>query len=124
MENYLKHNSYFGSVEFSAEDTILHGKIIGINDLVTYEGDSVEQLKIGFIEAVEDYLETCKSLEKSPDKFFKGVFNVRTSNSVHRSLAILAEKRKMKLNEIVNKAFDFLIENEATIFNKPIEKLN
>ncbi|WP_214983740.1 type II toxin-antitoxin system HicB family antitoxin [Tenacibaculum dicentrarchi] len=117
MENYLKHSNYFGSVEYSAEDAILHGKIIGINDLVTYEGDSVEQLKIGFIEAVEDYLETCNSLEKSPDKFFKGVFNVRTSNNVHRSLAILAEKKKMKLNEVVNKAFDFLIENEDIVIN-------
>ena len=115
MGNYLKHMSYFGSVEFSSEDTVLYGKIIGINDLVTYEGDSVEQLKSSFIEAVEDYLETCKNLDKSPDKFFKGVFNVRTSNNVHRSLAILAEKKKMKLNEIVNKAFDFLIENEDTV---------
>ena len=107
MENFLKHSNYFGSVEFSAEDKILHGKIIGINDLVTYEGVTVEELTNSFVEAVDDYLETCKSLEKSPDKFFKGVFNVRTSNSVHRSLAILAEKKKMKLNEIVNKAFSF-----------------
>jgi predicted HicB family RNase H-like nuclease len=117
MENYLKHKNYFGSVEFSAEDTVLYGKIIGINDLVTYEAVSVEDLKNAFIEAVEDYLETCKDLNKSPDKFFKGVFNVRTSNSVHRSLALLAEKKKMKLNEVVNKAFDFLIENEDAVIN-------
>lgn len=94
MENYLKHKNYFGSVEFSSEENLLFGKIIGIDDLVTYEADSVKELKNAFIESVEDYLETCNSLGKEPDKFFKGVFNVRTSNAVHRHLAILAEKKK------------------------------
>lgn len=115
MENYLKHKNYFGSVEFSSEENLLFGKIIGIDDLVTYEADSVKELKNAFIESVEDYLETCNSLGKEPDKFFKGVFNVRTSNAVHRHLAILAEKKKIKLNELVNKAFDFLIKNEEKV---------
>lgn len=117
MENYLKHKNYFGSVAFSSEDNILYGKIIGIDDLVTYEAESVEKLKKVFKESVEDYLETCKSLGKDPDKFFKGVFNVRTTNAVHRNLAILAEKKKMKLNEVANKAFDFLIKNEDKAFD-------
>ena len=117
MENYLKHKTYFGSVEFSSEDNTLYGKIIGIDDLVTYEAESVEELKKVFKDAVEDYLETCQLLEKEPDKFFKGVFNVRTSNDIHRHLAILAEKKKMKMNEVVNKAFEFLINNEDKVLN-------
>lgn len=117
MENYLTHENYFGSVEFNADDNILHGRIIGINDLVTYEAESVEDLKNAFIDAIEDYLQTCVDLGKEPNKFFKGVFNVRTSRAVHRYLAILAEKKQMKLNEVVNKAFDFLIENEDKVIN-------
>lgn len=117
MENYLKHKDYFGSVEFSSDDNTLYGSIIGINDLVTYEADSVDELKKAFIESVEDYLETCNSIGKEPNKFFKGVFNVRTSNTVHRRLAMVAEKNKMKLNEVVNKAFDFLIKNEDEVLN-------
>lgn len=115
MENYLKHHNYFGSVEFSAADKILHGKIIGINDLVTYEGTTVEELTNSFMEAVDDYLETCNELGKAPDKFYKGLFNVRTSTKIHYALAVLAEKKKMKLNEVVNKAFNFLIENEDLV---------
>ena len=117
MENYLKHKDYFGSVEFSSMDNILYGSIIGINDLVTYEAESVEELKKAFVESVEDYLETCNALGKEPNKFFKGVFNVRTSRAVHTYLAILAEKKKMKLNEVVNKAFDFLIKNENEVLS-------
>ena len=106
-----------GSVEFGAEDGVLYGKIIGVNDLVTYEATSVEGLQAAFVDAVEDYLATCKELEKEPNKFFKGVFNVRTSNETHRELAIMAEKKKMKLNELVNKAFEFLVKNEDKVLN-------
>ncbi|TXD84811.1 type II toxin-antitoxin system HicB family antitoxin [Subsaximicrobium wynnwilliamsii] len=117
MADYLKHKAYLGSVEFSAEDAVLHGKIIGINDLVTFEADSVDGIQKAFIEAVEDYLETCIALNKAPNKFYKGVFNVRTSNELHRDLALIAEKKQMKLNELVNKAFDFLVKNEDKVLN-------
>ena len=117
MADYLKHKDYLGSVEFSAEDGVLFGKIIGINDLVTFEANSVEGLQQAFNDAVEDYLETCKELEKEPNKFFKGVFNVRTSNERHRDLTLIAEKKQMKLNELVNKAFDFLVNNEDKVLN-------
>jgi len=117
MEDYLKYKDYLGSVEFSANDGVLHGKIIGINDLVTYEGSSVIELQNEFIEAVQDYLQTCADLKKQPNKYFKGVFNVRTSNQLHRDLSMIAEKKKMKLNELVNKAFDFLVKNEDKVLN-------
>ncbi len=65
MESYLKHKNYFGSVEFSSEDNILYGKIFGINDLISYEGTSIQTLENAFKKAVEDYLTTCKDLEKA-----------------------------------------------------------
>lgn len=117
MEDYLKHKGYIGSVDFSAEDNVLYGKVIGVSDLVTYEATSVEELKTAFVDSVEDYLATCKEIDKEPNKFFKGVFNVRTSNEIHRELSIIAEKNKMKLNELVNKAFDFLVKNEDKVLN-------
>lgn len=64
MENYLKHKKHVGSIEFSAEDNILFGKIIGINDLVTYEAKSVDELKKAFINSIDDYLKTCEDLGK------------------------------------------------------------
>ena len=117
MADNLEHKGYFGSVEYSSGDGVLHGKIIGISDLVTYLGCSVKELKEAFEGSVDDYLETCRELGKEPDKFFKGVFNVRTSTEIHRELSIMAEKKKMKLNELVNKAFDFLVKNEDKVLN-------
>lgn len=62
MKNYLKHNDYSGSVEFSTCDTIFYGKIIGIDDLVSYEAQSLEELKSAFNKAVDDYIEEKEDL--------------------------------------------------------------
>ena len=77
MKNNLSYKGYYGSVEYSSEDNIFHGKIIGINDRITYEGNSVHTLQKDFITAVEDYLETCAELSKEQKKTYKGSFNVR-----------------------------------------------
>jgi predicted HicB family RNase H-like nuclease len=115
MKNYLEYKGYLGTVEFSAEDNCLFGKIIGINDLISYEAQEVSELKEGFEEAVNDYLETCKELGKQPTKTFKGVFNVRTTTSTHRNLVLLAARKNMKLNELASKALTYLVKNEDKV---------
>ena len=60
MSNILEYKGFYGSVSHSIEDEVVHGKIECINDLVTYEAETVTELKVAFREAVEDYLETCE----------------------------------------------------------------
>lgn len=60
MKNYFIFRGYKGSISASIEDQCLHGKILFINDLITYEAETVPALKEAFEEAVNDYLETCK----------------------------------------------------------------
>ncbi len=115
MKKHLKYKDYFGTVDFNLDDMCLHGKIIGINDLVSYEGNTIDELTIAYEQAVDDYLITCEELEKEPNKFFNGVFNVRAGSPRHRSLVIIADKENLKLNELVNLAFDYLIENEDKV---------
>jgi len=61
-DNILKYKGYYGSVEYSADDECFFGKIIGITDLITFEGESVVALKKAFGEAVEDYLVLCEAV--------------------------------------------------------------
>lgn len=68
MKNTLEHKNLIGSVSFSSEDEVFHGKIEGIYDLVTFEGGTVADLKSAFEEAVEDYIEICKEIGKKPEK--------------------------------------------------------
>ncbi len=56
MFDNLKYKDYTASVHYSADDEVFFGKVLGINDLITFEGSSVNELKAGFAEAIEDYL--------------------------------------------------------------------
>jgi len=63
----LEYKGYFGSVEYSAEDNILYGKILGIKGLVSYEGDSIYSLRADFEIAVDDYIETFEKTTGKPE---------------------------------------------------------
>ncbi|MFD1601519.1 type II toxin-antitoxin system HicB family antitoxin [Flavobacterium artemisiae] len=115
MKNYLEYNGYIGTLEFSADDKVFFGKIQGINDLVTFEGTSVSELEESFKEAVDDYLETCKLLNKSPEKIYKGSFNVRVSKELHKKTALLAIKKGLNLNEVVKEALTYVIKHEEVL---------
>ena len=56
----MEYKRYTGSIEFSAEDNVYFGKVIGIRSLISYEGENKEQLFEGFKESVDDYLTLCE----------------------------------------------------------------
>ena len=107
MKDILKYKDFTGTVQFSADDEVFHGKIAGIDDLVTFEGISVEELKISFREAVEDYIEICKSIGKSPHKFYKGSFNVRVKPVVHKKAVLKSIELGLSLNQFVEQAIQY-----------------
>lgn len=100
----LHYKGYSGSVEYSQEDDVLHGRVLGINDLVTYEGRTLEEIKQYFTKAVEGYLAMCRELGQDPDKPFSGRFNVRISPQLHRALAVKARQSGISLNALVERA--------------------
>jgi len=103
-DNMIKYKDFYGSVEYSATDECFFGKIIGTTDLVTFEGESVDNLKKAFVEAVEDYLALCKEIGKEPQKSYKGSFNVRISPELHKEATITASRKGISLNAFVEKA--------------------
>jgi predicted HicB family RNase H-like nuclease len=110
MKNSINYKGYFGSVEFSDEDNVFFGRIIGINDHITYEGVDVISLRDDFENAVEEYLDTCKQLEKEPEKTYRGTFNVRINPSLHRQLALFSASNGKTLNAAVEEAIRNYIE--------------
>lgn len=104
MKNTMTYKGYYGSVEFSDEDNIFFGRIIGINDHITYEGDNVKSLRRDFEQAVEDYLDACQQVGKEPEKAYKGTFNVRITPQLHRELAMYSTTNGRSLNSTVEEA--------------------
>lgn len=69
MNNTIQYKGYVGGVEFSEEDGIFFGKVMGIRSLISYEGETAKELLDDFHGAVDDYLETCKAEGKEPECF-------------------------------------------------------
>jgi predicted HicB family RNase H-like nuclease len=99
--SYLHYKNYIGSVEFSEEDAVFHGKVLGIKALISFEGDSVSTITSDFHKAIDEYLKFCTAKGKNPEKPFKGSFNVRISADLHRKLALTASSRGVSLNSLV-----------------------
>jgi predicted HicB family RNase H-like nuclease len=106
----LKYKDYEGSAEVDMNRKMCRGKILFIDDLVTYESASPENLQKEFEAAVDDYLETCLFLGKKPLRPFRGQFNVRISPALHRAAAIRAASDAVSLNEIVVRALASLLD--------------
>ncbi len=109
MNDMLNYKNYYGAVHYSSDDEVFFGKILAINDLVTFEGDTVKALKTAFEEAVDDYLQTCQEIGKLPDKTYKGTFNVRLSTELHKQSALFAAMHNITLNDFVKKALAFAL---------------
>jgi predicted HicB family RNase H-like nuclease len=118
MTDILKYKDYYATISFSSEDDVFYGQLIGITDLVMFEGDSVKELKKAFHEAVDDYLDTCKEIGKAPEKTYKGSFNVRISSDLHRQAAVIAAVKNVTLNDFVRYAIDLTIKKESSVFLK------
>ncbi|MFQ5455100.1 MAG: type II toxin-antitoxin system HicB family antitoxin [Nitrospirota bacterium] len=106
MKDTLSYKKYIGSVRFSTEDMIFHGKLEGISDLILYEGQSVDELVKAFHDAVDDYLEFCRSKGKTPEKSYKGSFNVRIPSELHRRALQKAAMEGVSLNHLVKEAIE------------------
>jgi len=104
VKNMLNYKGYYGSVEFSDEDDVFFGRIIGINDRITYEGDNVKTLRRDFEDAVEEYLDICFKLGKEPERMYNGKFNVKITPTLHRELAIFSNSHGKTLNAAVEEA--------------------
>ncbi len=106
MTNTMKYKGYTGSVEISEEDNCLFGRVLFIRSLLSYEGQTLEEIKKDFKDAVDDYLQLCQERGIEPEKPFKGSFNVRVRPEVHRGLAIAAAKRGESLNKYVSEILE------------------
>ena len=104
MKDLMEYKGYYGSVEFSSAGNLLFGKVLGIKGLISYEGESVQSLKIDFREAVDEYLEMCAAEGIEPQRAYRGKFNVRVSPELHKVLAHYSAAHGQSLNSTVEEA--------------------
>jgi predicted HicB family RNase H-like nuclease len=97
----MKYKGYSGVVTLDEERGILFGRVVGLRDVITFQGTSVAEAIQAFHDSVDDYLEFCAQRGESPEKPYSGRFIVRVSPQLHRAIANAAEARKVSLNALV-----------------------
>jgi predicted HicB family RNase H-like nuclease len=112
LNDILEYNGYHTRIEFDSVSKVLHGKIEGINDLVTFESSSVSEIESEFHKAVDDYLAFCSDIGQEPNKEYKGSFNIRITPELHRKLVEVSFFNDESLNSSVEKAIDLYVQNE------------
>ena len=104
MKDVLNYKEFIGSVHFSADDKVFYGKVEGINDLITFEGETVKELTDAFQYVVDEHIKDCESEEIAPEKSYKGSFNVRLTPELHRKIAMSAKMHGESINKFVSDA--------------------
>ena len=105
----LRYKGYSARPDYSAEDRIFYGKILGISDLVDFQSENAKDLEEEFHKAVDDYLEFCAEIGKQPQKEYSGLFNVRISPELHREVSVFAQAEGVTLNKAVEQAIRAMV---------------
>lgn len=109
MKDVINYKGFIGSVHFSADDSVFYGKVEGITDLVTFEGETVKELTEAFHFMVDEHIKDCEVENLSPEKSYKGSFNVRLTPELHRRIAISAKMRGITINKYVYEALNQIV---------------
>ncbi len=99
----MKYKGYTGHVEYDDEAKIFHGEVLGIKDVVTFQGVTVDEIDQAFRDSVDDYLAFCKERGEEPDRPFSGKFNLRIPSDLHAKLYIGAQLQGESLNNYITK---------------------
>ena len=103
--DYLEYKGYKGSVEYSKEDNCLFGKVQGMSkDLITYEGQTLDELRKDFEDGIDSYIEGCKADGVEPTKPYSGKLNLRMSSELHSRVAAFVATTGTTINDFINRA--------------------
>jgi predicted HicB family RNase H-like nuclease len=100
----MTYKGYEGIAEFDEEARIFSGEVIGLKDVITFQGESVDELEQAFHDSVDDYLEWCEADGETPDKPYSGNVLLRFNPELHRKIAAAARKKKVSINKFMEKA--------------------
>jgi predicted HicB family RNase H-like nuclease len=103
----MKYKGYQGIVTYDDEAKIFHGEVVGLKDVITFQGTAVDELEQAFKDSIDDYLEFYKKKGRDPEKPFSGNLMLRLPPKIHEEASIEAKYRGISLNsfltEIISK---------------------
>lgn len=97
--NTMSHKGYTARVEYDERDNIFVGRILGIRSIISFHGETVDQLRSEFEQAVDEYLVECKKEGVQPEKPASGKLLLRVPPEVHGRALVAAQAAGKSLNQ-------------------------
>ena len=105
MKNIMKYRGYWAEIKYSDADECFCGEIEGLkNDSISFEGETVKELKKDFKDAIDHYLSVCKANNLEPGKQAKGSLNVRLGVELHNKAKMKSIEKNISINELIKQA--------------------
>lgn len=94
----MNYKGYHGQVTYDEEAKLFHGEVVGLKDVITFQGTSVDELEQAFKDSIDDYLDFCKELGRAAEKPFSGKLILRLPPEIHERAAYQAKRNGISLN--------------------------
>jgi predicted HicB family RNase H-like nuclease len=104
--NTILYKGYVGTVEYDDEAGIFHGEVIGLRDVITFQGESVQELRQALKDSVDEYLDYCVEIGRNPEKPFKGELLLRVDPDTHKKIFIKAKSEGKSINRWISEAVE------------------
>ncbi len=108
MKNVMNYKGYIARIEFDPRDNIFVGKVLGIEDNITFHGTTVKELRADLEAAINHYIVDCKATGHKPFKPASGKLMLRVSPETHAKALTMAKASGKSLNqwaaEVLSKA--------------------
>lgn len=100
----MTYKGYTASMIFDAEDKIIVGRVLEIDDIVSFHGESVSEFEMNFHAAIDDYIAACAELGSAPEKPASGKLMLRIAPEIHAAALKAAARSGVSLNKWAEKA--------------------
>jgi len=113
MNNTMSYKGYTTSMIFDNEDKIIVGRVLDVDDIITFHGKSVSDFEKIFHVTVDDYVAACKQLGSVPEKPASGKLMLRVAPTVHAAALKAASRSGVSLNKWAEQAISFASRRSA-----------
>ena len=111
--NTMSYQGYTARIEFDERDSIFVGRVLGLRSIISFHGQTVEELRGQFAAAMDDYVADCEEQGISPEKPASGKLLLRVTPEIHSQALIRAQATGKSLNQWATEAIQRAMRTDA-----------
>jgi len=97
--NTMTYKGYKARMDFDTEDKIIVGRVMDIDDIITFHGVSIAEFEDAFQVAVDGYVEACSRIAQAPERPASGRMMLRVDPAVHAAAVKASARSGQSLNK-------------------------